>query len=122
MEANIYNSIIKADLKTRAGSIEIEGKPFVKKIEGRIKCCYLLYANQLLPNGDVFICCMDWELKYYFGNLLKSNYASLFQSRTFKDILKGFKDNNSEILCRFCELCEKQDTLFERIKRKLNIV
>ncbi len=116
MEANIYNSIIKAGLKTRAGNVEIEGKPFVVKIKGKIKGCYLLYANQLLPNGDVFICCMDWELKYYLGNLLHSDYNSLFKSKTFKDILKGFKDSNSDILCRFCELCQKQDTLFERMK------
>ena len=122
MEANIYNSIIKAGLKTRAGNVEIKGKSFLNKIKGKIKGCYLLYANQLLPNGDVFVCCMDWELKYYLGNLLHSDYNSLFKSKTFKDILEGFKDSNSEILCRYCELCQKEDTLFERIKKIKSLI
>lgn len=119
MEANIYNSIIKAGLKTRAGNVEIEGKPFVEKIKGRITGCYLLYVNQLLPNGDVFICCMDWELKYHLGNFLKSDYETLFQSITFKEILRSFKDSNSEILCRYCELCQKENTLFVKLKKKI---
>ena len=106
VEANLYDSMIKAGLKTRAGNVEIQGKPFVKKIKGNISGCHLLYVNQLLPNGDVFICCMDWELKYFLGNLLESDYESLFQSQTYQAILKGFKDDNSEILCRYCELCQ----------------
>jgi hypothetical protein len=118
MATGIYESLVKAGLKTRAGNVEIEGKPSLKKIKGKIKGCHLLYTNQLLPNGDVFICCMDWELKYHLGNLLDSDYDSLFQSNTFKDILRGFKDDNSEILCRFCELCQKEESLFSKITGK----
>ncbi|RLD45730.1 MAG: hypothetical protein DRJ05_00255 [Bacteroidetes bacterium] len=116
IEAGIYNSLVRAGLKTRAGNVEIEGKAFVEKIKGKIRGCHLLYTNQLLPNGDVFICCMDWELKYFLGNLLHSDYDSLFQSNTFKEILKGFKDDKSEILCRYCELCEIQESWWEKIK------
>ncbi len=105
-EANLYETIIETELKTRAGNIEIQGKPFVTKIKGHISGCRLLYVNQLLPNGDVVICCQDWQLKYCLGNLLESDYESLFESQTYQDILKGFKDDNSEILCRYCELCQ----------------
>jgi len=118
IKASIYSSLIKANLITRAGSIEIEGKSTPQKIIGKIKGCHLLYTNQLLPNGDVFICCMDWELKYHLGNLLESNYASLFQSKTFKNILKGFKDNNSEILCRYCELCQKEEIFISKVVKR----
>ena len=122
IENNIYDSRLKVGLKTRAGNVEIEGKPFVCKIKGRIKGCDLLYANQLLPNGDVFICCMDWELKYYLGNLLNSDYEGLFHSKTFNEILKGFKDNNSEILCRYCELCQKDNTIVEKIVKRIRLI
>ena len=116
IETGIYESLVKAGLKTRAGNIEIEGKPSLEKIKGKIKGCHLLYTNQLVPNGDVFICCMDWELKYHLGNLLHSDYDSLFQSNTFKEILKGFKDDNSEILCRYCELCEREESWWGKVK------
>ena len=114
--AGIYDSVVKAGLKTRAGNIEIEGKSTLERIKGKIKGCHLLYTNQLVPNGDVFICCMDWELKYHLGNLLHSDYDSLFQSNTFKEILKGFKDDNSEILCRYCELCEREESWWGKVK------
>ncbi len=116
---NIYNSLVKAELKTRAGNIAIEGKSSPTKIMGKIKGCHLLYYNQLLPNGDVFICCMDWELKYFLGSLIYNDYDSLFKSKTFKNILTGFKNNDSEILCRSCELCQKQDPFSKRLKRKI---
>ena len=106
-EANLYDEIIETELKTRAGNIEIEGKSFVTKITGNISGCHLLYVNQLLPNGDVVICCMDWQLKYVLGNLLESDYESLFQGKVYKNILNGFTDDNSEILCRYCELCQQ---------------
>ncbi|RLD54044.1 MAG: hypothetical protein DRJ05_15390, partial [Bacteroidetes bacterium] len=92
-----------------------EGKSTLERIKGKIKGCHLLYTNQLVPNGDVFICCMDWELKYNLGNLLHSDYDSLFQSNTLKEILKGFKDDNSDILCRYCELCERQESWLGKV-------
>jgi len=106
VEAGLYDAVVKTELKTRAGNIEIQGKSFVKKIKGKISGCGLLYVNQLVPNGDVFICCMDWQLKYCLGNLLELEFDELFQGETYQNILKGFEDDSSEILCRYCELCE----------------
>lgn len=36
--------------------------------------------NVVLPNGDVALCCMDYALKHIIGNLLESDYWSLFVS------------------------------------------
>jgi hypothetical protein len=107
IKANIYDTIEKAGLKTRARHVKIQGQAEPKKIYGNISGCHLLYTNQLLPNGDVFICCMDWNLNYFLGNLLQCEYEELFQSKIYQDILKGFIDDNSEILCRYCELCQR---------------
>jgi len=107
VEAGLYDSVEKATLKTRAGNIEIKGKPFIEKIKGKISGCRLLYVNQLVPNGDVFICCMDWQLKFLLGNLLEVEFEQLFTGETYQNILKGLEDDNSEILCRYCELCER---------------
>jgi len=107
IKANIYDTIKKAGLKTRAKHVKIQGQAYPEKIYGNISGCRLLHTNQLLPNGDVFICCMDWNLDYFLGNLLQSDYEELFQSKTFQDILKGFTNDKSEILCRYCELCQR---------------
>jgi hypothetical protein len=107
IKANIYDTIKKAGLKTRARHVKIQGQAEPEKISGNISGCHLLYTNQLLPNGDVFICCMDWNLYYFLGNLLQCDYEELFQGKTFQDILKAFTDDNSEILCRYCELCQR---------------
>ncbi len=118
IKTNRYESLIRSELKTRANNIKIEGKPFQENIQGEIIGCDLLHTNQLMPNGDVFICCMDWQLKYYLGNLLTSSYDSLFKSEAFLKILKGFKDDSSDILCRYCELCLPAPSRYKSFTKK----
>jgi len=94
--------LFKWPITSRAGNLEnIKNKP--KRKKGNILNCSRLNANILLPNGDVVLCCMDWNLKHILGNLLKTNYRSLFKSKEFKNILKELKENSSNILCRTCE-------------------
>jgi hypothetical protein len=51
-----------------------------------------LYHNVLLPNGDVVLCCMDYNLDHILGNLFTQEY---------NDILPEYKTPFK--LCRFCE-------------------
>ncbi|MER9007171.1 SPASM domain-containing protein [Mesorhizobium sp. M0862] len=37
------------------------------------------YRNVLLPNGDVTLCCTDFERRHVLGNLLRDEYADLFE-------------------------------------------
>lgn len=46
--------------------------------------------NVVLPNGDVYLCCMDYGLKHKLGNLLQTNFNDL----------KRVEDYD---LCRKCE-------------------
>lgn len=56
--------------------------------------------NVLLPNGDVYICCMDYGLKHKIGNLFITDYDSLDRS-----ILVDMSNKEeSDIICRHCEL------------------
>ena len=47
--------------------------------------------NVVLPNGDVYLCCMDYGLKHKVGNLLETN----------------FNDLNRESNYDICKHCEK---------------
>jgi radical SAM protein with 4Fe4S-binding SPASM domain len=60
--------------------------------------------NLLLPNGDVYLCCMDFSLKHKLGNLLETHYDNLDRSEVFR------LSNNeySDIICRKCFLFRKK--------------
>lgn len=56
--------------------------------------------NVVLPNGDVYICCMDYGLKHNMGNLFTTGYDELDREKLVKMSLQ----RNSDIICRKCEL------------------
>ena len=70
--------------------------------------------NVLLPNGDVSLCCMDYGLHNILGNLLESDYESLFHSEAFDKIWKKMKSQDSDIICRNCEESILESELIER--------
>jgi sulfatase maturation enzyme AslB (radical SAM superfamily) len=91
------------DLTTRAGNLEPRSN-----LSGPSALCKRLRRNVLLPNGDVALCCMDFGLKHVIGNLLESDYASLFRSEAFMDITSRLQDEDPGILCRNCELMGRE--------------
>jgi sulfatase maturation enzyme AslB (radical SAM superfamily) len=102
MNNNLKN-IYQLYLITRANNIKIKNRPFVKRRKGKLKCLMNLRSNVLLPNGDVILCCMDYGMKHVLGNLLSSDYDSLFYSDEFLKIKIGLQDESKDILCRYCE-------------------
>lgn len=81
----------------------------VKKIHnsGPITCNseFGMKHSMLLPNGDVYLCCMDNALEYKLGNLLLSSYDSLYEGESYRLIEKKLKDEKyGDVLCRHCEM------------------
>lgn len=63
-----------------------------------------LKHNVLLPNGDVYLCCMDYALTHKLGNLLKDGYDTLFDKKEFIDIKQKLKNEIlGDVICRHCE-------------------
>ena len=60
--------------------------------------------NVLLPNGDVALCCMDYELKHVLGNLKSMNYKDLYKSQTIKE-LKDINKTSEFSKCSICKSC-----------------
>jgi len=46
--------------------------------------------NVVLPNGDVYLCCMDYGLKHKLGNLFETNFNELERKKFYE-------------LCKTCE-------------------
>jgi sulfatase maturation enzyme AslB (radical SAM superfamily) len=99
-------------IQDRAGNLNIEklkskvSKPVIRaeKPEGKLRC-ERIYQN-VLPNGDVVLCCMDWSAEYVLGNLKRDRFDDLYRSETFQRVLRGLKNPGSDILCRTCHVAE----------------
>lgn len=59
--------------------------------------------NVMMPDGTVYLCCMDWSLQHRLGDLKEQSYQELFQSETYRSIVRGMTDPSVESLCRYCE-------------------
>jgi len=102
---HLINEPIDNYIIDRAGNVEIDG---ISKtyIFGMFTCGavgHKLNQNVLLPNGDVVLCCMDYELKHKLGNLNNCTYEELFTSKEANKIRNVFDGKlNKEILCENC--------------------
>lgn len=97
-------------LHTRANTLntKLDIKPTNWKT-GKIRCSVqirenldLIKINVLLPNGDVTICCMAYNLQHVLGNLLTNTYDELFTGDEYKFLERGLDDDSLDILCRTC--------------------
>ncbi len=95
--------VLQSQPHTRALNVSISSKRPPKKRRYRMDCKNNLKHNVLLPNGDVVLCCMDYGMKHILGNLLSSDYNSLFSSKEFLFVKEGLKNDSLDILCRYCE-------------------
>lgn len=78
--------------------------------KGSFKCMWGakdFSRNVVLPNGDVYICCMDYSLKNKIGNLLTTKYENLDRQK----LIDMSNQEDSDIICRKCELFQPCSTL-----------
>jgi hypothetical protein len=103
---DIFPEVQKAEMYSRAGNLQKEEifKPKLAALrakylsidngEGEIICASPEGYNHtvMLPNGDVSICCQDYQLQHIIGNLFTQEY---------RDIIPH--EDASYALCRYCE-------------------
>jgi radical SAM protein with 4Fe4S-binding SPASM domain len=71
--------------------------------KGKFECGWYgreFYRNVVLPNGDAYLCCMDYSLKHKLGNLFTTNYKDLNR----QSIIDLTDQEESDIICRHCEI------------------
>lgn len=90
-----------SEASTLAGNAMVKVRPVVKKL-GIIDCIWKLKLNALLPNGDISLCCVDFGLKHILGNLIVSDYETIFRSEEFLRVKQGLQDPSLDTLCRYC--------------------
>jgi hypothetical protein len=95
----------------RAGSLnkdQVKEQPinFVKEHSVPVRCSKTINYDQhvLLPNGDIVLCCMDYDTKHILGNLVTDSYQDLFTGSGMMSLLKeNIKPCfSSKSLCKSC--------------------
>ena len=111
----------KEGIGARAGNIQVNNHSPLPRRQGKLNCMRQLQQNVLLPNGDVALCCMDYELKSVIGNLLHDSFESLYLSEEYKKIKKGLNNDSLDIICRYCDCAvkEKSCLTLRRLVRRM---
>ncbi|MCP3475717.1 radical SAM protein [Bradyrhizobium sp. CCGUVB1N3] len=94
-------------LSSRGGSVDPKIVEARQPIVGALTCVdEREHRNVLLPNGDVTLCCMDFERRHILGNLLRDEYQDLFKGPTFRKIVDRMNGEDGFLLCRICEFAK----------------
>ncbi|MHC4487646.1 MAG: radical SAM/SPASM domain-containing protein [Planctomycetota bacterium] len=103
-----------------AGSIESQNcRPFAK----RNQPCRRLWASlSVLWDGQVSLCCIDYEGKINLGNITKQSIKDLYNNPIFKKLRNHHvnKEFNKIPLCKDCE--ERPSWVNKRSERILDIL
>lgn len=79
-----------------------------QKLQKIAVCPYPFYSCVIHPDGDVTVCCADWERKYIIGNVQRENFLSIWNGNKLKRLwiqhLEGKRAENE--LCAKCLLPE----------------
>jgi len=64
-----------------------------------------LYWFHILFNGDVILCCQDWERKHILGNVKEKSIYEVFHSKEYFHIRKQIEglEKFSDLICTKCE-------------------
>lgn len=91
----------------RAGNLEKQGL-LHKNAKGKIRCMagsktnIGIWTPEVLPDGTVTLCCMNYGMKHVLGNIVKQSWEDIYAGAEYQKILKGFEDETIDILCRNC--------------------
>lgn len=98
--------ICRPPILTRANNVVTEVIKPLARHKGVIKCLIsdnLFNQNVMMPNGDVYLCCMDWSLQHKLGNLFEQSYETLHESDEYHRICHSMHDPSIETICHYCE-------------------
>jgi radical SAM protein with 4Fe4S-binding SPASM domain len=98
--------ICRPPILTRANNVDRDVVKPLARHKGIIRCTTsnnLFNQNVLMPNGDVYLCCMDWSLQHKLGNLFEQSYDDLHSNEEYQRICHSMNDPSLETICRYCE-------------------
>jgi hypothetical protein len=102
---------------SRAGALksDLASPPPVPRHEEPVLCRFTPFYdwNVLLPNGDVVLCCHDYELTRVLGNLGTDDYEALFTSPALNELrlLNQAPGHADASICKRCNMAVPESEL-----------
>jgi radical SAM protein with 4Fe4S-binding SPASM domain len=97
-------------LENRGGNIEEAGKltPKESKLGRYVNCTRLYKQAYILFNGDMILCCTDYERKVVLGNVAETSIEEVWNSDKAKNIRRLFWEGKLDNipLCGNCEISD----------------
>lgn len=90
-------------LNDRAGACELDWINH-KYVTGKINCTSN-NVYHMLPNGDVSLCCQDFELKMILGNLKTTSMTDILDGEVIRNLNTSMDSLADDIICRKCDNC-----------------
>lgn len=76
---------------------------YQQDIQQTITCPNVFESGVILYNGDVVLCCADYDGTYFVGNVFEKTFKEIFRSEEYTNLRKRYFDENIE-LCKSCDL------------------
>lgn len=112
--ANVPNPVYR--IHDRAGNVKTDD-PTVHKVHwqsGKIVCGngFGQYPESgiVMPDGSVYLCCMDWSLEHKLGNLLDQSWPDVMAS----DVRKRAKESRETGIDGICRHCAESQMDYRR--------
>lgn len=129
IEPYINKHILLADqMFNRAENLEYDLQKYEPK--GEIICMVGpigssdCWTPEVLPDGTLTLCCMDYGMKHVLGNIVNSTVEEIFNGKEYQTFQQGMKQDSIDILCRKCIMAKEiKDTPayhFKNIKQNYN--
>ena len=87
----------KEGLTSRAGNLSQNGADQNQVTDSVLCAAKRLRQPVLLPNGDLYLCCMDYSLSSPIGNIYRDSYEDIVESN-----IRAFSNSQPDI-CHKCE-------------------
>lgn len=118
--------ILSSKMMDRAGNLDcgMSSNP-----KGEIVCMasniiggsYGNWTPEILPDGTVLLCCMDYGMKHILGNILTISVNDILSSKEYCFVKKGMKYEKLDVLCRKCNYAiQKNNTPAYKFLKKLD--
>jgi len=105
----VTGDLSKVKIVSRAGNLESIYNQYKK---GPLVCSRGLERFVLFPNGQVYLCCMDYSLDHYIGNLFVSTYSYITDGtspQSFNTVKTLLDSEEGKIICRRCEFADNKN-------------
>jgi len=97
----LHDITIQSELiNSRAGNLN---NVTVNRKNGIIHCDRNFQSHVLLPNGEISLCCQDFNYQYVIADLNKDKYMDIYNNKALNEFKTKLKDETADLLCRFCE-------------------